>query len=385
MRITNYELFAVPPRWLLLKLETSDGTVGWGEPIIQGRLETVRTAVSELVEGYLLGADPRRIEYHWRKLYQSGYFRGGPILMSALSGIDQALWDIKGRHYDVPIHELLGGHVRDRMLVYHWLGVVHDDPETIAASAREAAEHGYQAFKINLVGEFRPLETPAAVDHAVERFRAVREAVGDDAFVGVDFHGRVSKPMAAELIDRLEPYDPMFIDQPLLPEHADSFGRIADRTAVPIATGERLYSRYDFKPLLVDDAVSIVQPDITNVGGISELRKVATFAEAFDVSVIPHCPLGPIALAACLQVGFATQNVIVQEQSLGLHAPESSRRLECIEEPTAFQFEDGYVERLEGPGLGITVDEGYVREQSRGEVNWHNPVWHHEDGSLAEW
>lgn len=385
MQIIDYELFAVPPRWLFLKLETSDGTVGWGEPIIQGRLETVRAAVSELVEGYLLGADPLRIEYHWRKLYQSGYFRGGPILMSALSGIDLALWDVKSRHYDAPIYELLGGHVRDRMLVYDWIGVVPETPHEVAVSARESVENGYQAFKLNFVGEFRPLETPAAVERAIDRVAAVRDTVGDDAFIGIDFHGRVSKPMTNELIERLEPYKPMFIDQPLLPEQADSFNEVNTGTAVPIATGERFYSRYDFKQLLVNDAVSLIQPDVTSVGGISEMRKVATMAEAFDVSVIPHCPLGPIALAACFQVGFATQNVIMQEQSLDVHDPESSLGLEYLEDPNAFTFANGYVERPTGPGLGIEIDEAYVRQQAQTEVNWHNPTWHHEDGSLAEW
>jgi galactonate dehydratase len=385
MQITNYELFAVPPRWLFLRLETSDGTVGWGEPIIQGRLESVKTAVSELVEGYLLGADPMRTEYHWRKLYQSGYFRGGPILMSALSGIDQALWDIKARHYGVPIYELLGGHVRNRMMVYNWIGVVPESPVEIAESARDGVENGYRAFKLNFVGEFRPLETPAVIEQAIERVAAVRDAVGDDAFVGVDFHGRVSKPMATELVRRLEPYDLMFVDQPLLPEHADAFRRVAEQTRVPLATGERFHSRYDFKQLLVDDAVSIIQPDVTSVGGISELRTVATLAETFDTAVIPHCPLGPIALAACLQVGFATQNVVMQEQSLEVHDPNSSPGLEYLEDPEAFAFDEGYIERLEGPGLGIEIDEAYVREQSQTRVNWHNPTWHHEDGSLAEW
>lgn len=383
MQITDFELFAVPPRWLLLKLETDEGIVGWGEPIIQGRLETVRAAVTELVEGYLLGADPLRTEYHWRKLYSSGYFRGGPILMSALAGIDHALWDIKGRHYDAPVHELLGGHVRDRLLVYQWLG--GEDPAAIADSAKQDHERGYQAFKLNTVGEFRPIETTTAVDQAVERVAAVREAVGPDAFIGVDFHGRVSKPMAAELVERLEPLGLMFIDQPMLPEHTDSFASIAERTTIPIATGERLYSRYDFKQLFVDDAVSVIQPDVTHVGGITELHKIASMAEAFDVSVVPHCPLGPVAFAACLQVGFCSQNVVMQEQDLDLHDPAASQRLKHLDDPETFSFEDGYVERPTGSGLGIEVDEDYIREQAQAQVNWYNPVWHHADGSVAEW
>jgi galactonate dehydratase len=383
MQITDFELFAVPPRWLLLKLETSEGIVGWGEPIIQGRLETVRAAVAELVEGYLLGADPLRIDYHWRKLYQSGYFRGGPVLMSALAGIDHALWDIKGRHYDAPIHDLLGGHVRDRMLVYQWLG--GESPADIGAAAEQNYERGYRAFKLNLVREFRSIETTGAIDRAVERAVAVREAVGGDAFVGVDFHGRVSKPMATELLRRLEPHDLIFVDQPLLPEHAGSFASLAERTTVPLATGERFYSRYDFKRLFLDGGVSIIQPDVTHVGGISEMRKIASMAEAFDVAVVPHCPLGPVAFAASLQVGFCSQNVVMQEQDLDLHDPASSQRLALLDDPGTFDFEDGYVRRPRGAGLGIEVDEPSVREQAQTEVNWYNPVWHHEDGSVAEW
>ncbi|MBX0297126.1 galactonate dehydratase [Haloarcula nitratireducens] len=383
MQITDYELFAVPPRWLLLKLETDEGVVGWGEPIVQGRLETVRAAVSELVEGYLLGMDPLRTEYHWRKLYQSGYFRGGPILMSALAGIDHALWDIKGRHYDAPIHDLLGGHVRDRMMVYQWVG--GDDPGDVAKSAERDRERGYRAFKLNYPQEFRPLETPMAVDRAVDRIGVLRDAIGRDAFLGIDFHGRVSKPMAPELVRRLEPYSLMFVDQPLSPEHGDGFESIATRTTIPISTGERLYSRYDFKRLLVEDAVSIIQPDVTHVGGISEMRRIVSMAEAFDVSVVPHCPLGPVAFAASLQVCFCSQNALVQEQDLELHDPESSQRLALLEDPAVFGFDDGYVERPTGPGLGIEIDEASLRKQAQTQVNWNNPVWHHADGSIAEW
>jgi galactonate dehydratase len=383
MQITGYELFAVPPRWLLLKLETDEGIVGWGEPIIQGRLDTVRTAVAELIEGYLVGADPLRTEYHWRKLYQSGYFQGGPILMSALAGIDHALWDIKGRHYGAPVHELLGGHVRDRLPVYQWLG--GDSPEDVGAAAKQGYERGYRAFKLNFAQEFRALEPPGVIDRMVDRVAAARDAVGDDAFLGVDFHGRISKPMAAELLRRLEPYGLMFVDQPLLPEHGDAFAALADRTTIPISTGERFYSRYDFKQVFVDGAVSVIQPDVTHVGGISELRKIASLAESFDTALIPHCPLGPVAFAASLQVGFCSQNVVMQEQDLELHDPAASERLALLEDPHTFEFEGGYVERPTGPGLGIGVDEERVRERAQAEVNWYNPVWHHEDGSVAEW
>jgi len=383
MQIVGYELFAVPPRWLLLKLETDEGIVGWGEPIVQGRLETVRTAVSELVEGHLLTENPLRTEYYWRKLYQSAYFRGGPVLMSALSGIDQALWDIKGRCYDVPVHQLLGGHVRDRMLVHKWLG--GNNAEELARAAIQSREQGYRAVKTNLPHEFGPLATPTRIDQVVKQVAAIRDAVGDEALVGFDFHGRVSKPMALELLQQLEPYDLAFIDQPLLPEYKDMFKSLSDQTTIPLATGERLYFRSEFKQLLIDDSVSIIQPDVSHVGGITEMRKLASMAEAFDVYVVPHCPLGPIAFAASLQVGFCSQNIVLQEQDLEVHDPESSQRLAYLKDPKIFDFENGYIERLTGPGLGIELDENVIRERAQTRVNWHSPIWHHEDGSLAEW
>jgi len=328
--------------------------------------------------------DPLRTEYHWRKLYQCGYFRGGPVLTSALSGIDQALWDIKGRHYDAPVYDLLGGYVRDRLMVYQWVG--GDEPEEIAESAVRDVEHGYRAIKLNFVGEFRPLETAAAVDRAVRRVAAVRDAVGEEVLIGVDFHGRVSEADgAAELVRRLRPYDPMFVDQPLLPEHADSFGSISDRTAARISTGERFYTRYDFKRAVRRRR---------RLGHTARRRarrrhQRAPQGRRDGASVRrrrhPHCPLGPVAFAASLQLGFCSQNVVMLEQDLGLHDPESSQGWRSWRTRETFTFENGYVARPEGPGLGIQIDEDYVREQARADVNWYNPVWHHEDGSVAEW
>ncbi|QCS44911.1 galactonate dehydratase [Natrinema versiforme] len=383
MRVTDYELFAVPPRWLFLKLETSTGLVGWGEPIVQGRLETVRAAVDEFVSGYLLGKDPLEIERHWRTMYQGGYYRGGPILMSALSGIDHALWDIKGKHYGAPVHELLGGQVRDRVLVHQWIG--GEDEEEIAKAAITRRNQGYKALKMNATAEFRSLEPPNAVERARRRVATVRDAVGDDLYLGVDFHGRVSKQMARRLVEALEPYGLMFVDQPVLPEHSEYLSTLTERTSVPIATGERFYSRYDFKPLLTEGAVTVIQPDVTHVGGITELRKITTMAEAFDVAVVPHCPLSPIAFAANLQVVFSSHNAVMQEQDLSLHDPAESVGLQYLEDPETFEFDDGYVSRPTEPGLGIDVDESYVREQSRADVKWYNPVWRHEDGGIAEW
>jgi galactonate dehydratase len=382
MRLTDYELYQVPPRWLFLRLETSDGRVGWGEPVVEGRARTVRTAVEELLDGYLLGEDPTAIEDHWQTMYRGGFYRGGPVLMSAIAGIDQALWDLKGKQFGAPVYELLGGRARNRVRVYQWVG--GDRPEGVAEAAAEKVEEGFTALKMNATTEMRRVDTPGTVEAARERLATVRETVGPDVDVGVDFHGRVSKSMAKRLATALEPYDPMFIEEPVLPEHNDALPELAAHTSIPIATGERMYSRWDFKSVLEDGAVDVIQPDLSHAGGISEVKKIVGMAEAYDVAMAPHCPLGPIALAACVQVDACSPNVLIQEQSLDIHYNETSDVLDYLADPSVFEFRDGYVELPDGSGLGIDIEEDHVRELA-GEVNWHNPVWRHDDGSVAEW
>ena len=382
MYITDYELFEVPPRWLFLKLTTSDGTVGWGEPIVEGRSHTVVAAVEELLDNYLLGEDPTRIEDHWQAMYRGGFYRGGPVLMSAIAGVDQALWDLKGKQFGAPVHELLGGPARNRIRVYQWIG--GDRPADVGEAASEKVDAGFSALKMNATAELRPIDTPATVNDAVDRIAAVRESVGDGVDIGVDFHGRVSKPMVRRLAAALEPYDPMFIEEPVLPEHNDSLSGIRQSTTIPIATGERMYSRWDFKEVLEADAVDLIQPDVSHAGGITEMKKIASMAEAYDVSIAPHCPLGPIALASCIQVDACTPNALIQEQSLDIHYNETSDVLDYLADPAVFEYRDGFVDIPGGDGLGIEVDEEHVREQ-RGNVDWHNPVWRHDDGSVAEW
>ena len=285
MEIVDYDLYRVPPRWLFLRVETSDGTVGWGEPVIEGRARTVATAVEELFDAHLLGADPLRIEDHWQAMYRGGFYRGGPILMSAIAGVDQALWDIKGKHHGVPAYELLGGAVRDRVRVYQWVG--GDDPSDVAAAAAEQVDAGFTALKMNATGALRRVDTPAEVRDARDRLEAVRDVVGPEVDIGVDFHGRASKTMAAKLAGAIESADPMFIEEPVLPEYNEQLPEIAQRTDIPIATGERMFSRWDFKSILADGAVDIIQPDLSHAGGITEVRKTAAMAEAHDVAVAP--------------------------------------------------------------------------------------------------
>jgi galactonate dehydratase len=381
--ITDYELYEVPPRWLFLRVETSDGTVGWGEPVVEGRSRTVKAAVEELMDGYLLGEDPHRIQDHWQTMYRGGFYRGGPVLMSAIAGIDQALWDLKGKYFGAPVYELLGGKARERIRVYQWIG--GDRPAEVGEAAAEMVSEGFTALKMNGTPEIRRVDNPASVQAAADRLAEVRERVGDEVDIGVDFHGRVTKPMAKRLASALEPHEPMFIEEPLLPEHNDALPEIASHTTIPIATGERMFSRWDFKQVFEDQSVDVIQPDLSHAGGITEVHKIAAMAEAYDVALAPHCPLGPIALASCVQVDATSPNALIQEQSLNIHYNQGSDVLDYLADPSVFEYEDGYVDLPDDPGLGIEIDEAVVRERAEQDVDWHNPVWRHDDGSVAEW
>lgn len=382
MKITGYELYQVPPRWLFLKIETSEGIVGWGEPVVEGKAATVKAAVIELMEG-LIGKDPQNIEDHWNMMYRAGFYRGGPILMSAIAGIDQALWDIKGKFYNAPIYQLLGGKARDTMKVYSWIG--GDRPAEVGTAAKEMIDKGFKAVKMNATEELQVIDTYDKIDAAIARIAAVREAVGPAVGIGIDFHGRVHKPMAKILAKELEAYRPMFIEEPVLPENNEALREIANLTSIPIATGERMFSRWQFKDLLIGGYADIIQPDLSHAGGITECKKIFSMAEAFDVAVAPHCPLGPIALAACLQVDATSYNAFIQEQSLGIHYNQGSDILDYIVDKNVFKYEDGYVKIPDGPGLGIEINEDHVKAMAKIGHNWKNPVWRHQDGSIAEW
>ncbi|MFD4658292.1 galactonate dehydratase [Kitasatospora sp. NPDC058444] len=381
MKITSLETFLVAPRWLFLRVATDEGITGWGEPVVEGRAETVRAAVHELAD-HLVGEDPLRIEHHWQVLTKGGFYRGGPVLSSAVAGIDQALWDIAGKAYGVPVHQLLGGPVRDRLRVYAWIG--GDEPAELVDQARAQVEAGFTAVKMNGSGRLRPIDTPARTRAVVDRVAAVREVLGDERDVAVDFHGRMSAAMARRLLPQLEPLQPLFVEEPVLPEHSDDLRRLVDATSVPLALGERLYSRWDFRSVLTT-GIAVAQPDVSHAGGISEVRRIAALAETYGVTIAPHCPLGPIALAASIQLGFATPNFLIQEQSLGIHYNRGNDLLDYLLDPTPFRFTDGHAARPTGPGLGIEIDENAVRRAAETGHRWRNPVWRHDDGSFAEW
>ncbi len=365
MRITGIELFLVPPRWLFVKISTDKGIAGWGEPIVEGHAQSVHSAVREM-ESYLIGRDPGQIEDIWQTLYRARFYRGGPVMFSAMAGIDQALWDIKGKRHNLPVYELLGGAVRDKIQVYSWVG--GDRPSDVARSALERQQAGFTAVKMNASEEMGYIESFASVEQVLTRVAAVREATGSAFGIAVDFHGRVHKSMAKLLAHELEPYHLLFIEEPVLPENNEALREIASHTSTPIATGERMYSRWDYKHLLHEGYVDIIQPDPSHSGGITETRKIATMAEAYDVAVALHCPLGPIALATCLQIDAVTHNAFIQEQSLGIHYNQGNDLLDYLVDPHVFHYEAGYVTFSSAPGLGIEINEEAVRQAA-----WYRP------------
>jgi galactonate dehydratase len=382
MKITKLELFKVPPRWLFLKISTDAGIEGWGEPVVEGKAETVRAAVEEL-GSQLIGKDARQIEDIWQIMYRGSFYRGGPILMSAISGIDQALWDIKGKALGVPVYELLGGAVRDKMKIYGWIG--GDKPAQVIEGAKERIDNGFRAVKMNGCAEMEWIDSPRKIDDAVKLIYSVREAIGYEVGLGIDFHGRVHRGMAKSFMKELEPVRPMFIEEPILSEHLESFPVLQQYTSAPIATGERMFSRWDFKKLFELGAVDIIQPDLSHAGGISEVKRIAAMAEAYDVALAPHCPLGPISFAAALQVDFSCVNAIIQETSMGIHYNETNDLLDYVVNVEDFKISEGYINRLTKPGLGVVINEEKVRERAAIGHDWKNPIWRNEDGSITEW
>ena len=382
MKITKLETFRLQPRWLLLRVETDDGFVGWGEPVVEGRVAATQACVHEL-ESYLIGQDPRRIEHIWQTLYRGGFYRGGPVLTSALSGIDQALWDIKGKTLGVPVYDLLGGAVRDKMAVYSWID--SDTPEIAARSVKEKMAQGFTTVKMFGTCATGWIDDRKAINDLLERVQAVRDAAGPDVGIAIDFHGRAHHSMARTLLKELEPLKPLFVEEPVLVENLDAFADLHRRSNIPLATGERSFTRWGFKELLERGCADIIQPDLSHAGGIREVRRIAAMAETYDVALAPHCPLGPVALAACLQVDFASINACLQEQSIGMAYNKGQEIDSYLRDPAVFAYQNGYVPLLTSPGLGVDVDEEIVRRSQVPDLAWKNPVFHMEDGSVTEW
>ncbi|AML52121.1 galactonate dehydratase [Falsihalocynthiibacter arcticus] len=382
MKITALKTYLVEPRWLFLKVETDAGISGWGEPVLEGHAETLAAKIGEL-EDFLIGRNPLMIEDIWQSIYRNGCYRGGPVLMSAIAGIDMALWDIKGRYHDAPVHALLGGKVRDFIRSYCWIG--GDRPQNLEVEAAALMARGFDCTKLNATRELRMIDCYREVDRIVAQMGALRDFVGDRMDIALDFHGRVHVPMAKVLLKELEPLRPIFVEDVVASSQIDAMADLAKFTSIPLAVGERLHSRYDFKRVFETRAASLINPDTAHAGGISEMVRIGHMAEAYDVAIAPHCPLGPIALAASLQVDAVCQNAVLQEQSLGMHYNGSVDMQDYLVEGTGFDLRDGCLYIPEGPGLGIEINEEFVVKQALKGHKWRAPEWRHADGSVAEW
>lgn len=381
MKITDVTVYEVKPRWIFVKLSTDEGVEGWGEMISGTKTETVVAGAREMGK-YLIGRDPFEIERLWQEMYKS-FFRGGPINGTIVSGMEMALWDIKGKYFGVPVYELLGGRARDRIKVYSWIG--GDRPEDVAEQALDRRNRGFDAVKMNATEELHYIDSYDKIQAVADRVASIRAACGDGFGIAVDFHGRVHKPMAKVLARALEPYKLMFLEEVVLPENEEYFKEVAALSATPLATGERLVSRWQYKNIFREGVVDIIQPDVAMVGGILEMKKIISMAEAFDMAAAPHAPYGPIALAATLQVDVCSPNVFIQEQSLGIHYNKGFDLLDFVKNKDVFQYENGFVKVPALPGLGLEIDEEKVREVSAQGLQWTNPKWRNYDGTMAEW
>lgn len=382
MKITAFTTFVVPPRWLFLKVETDEGITGWGEPVLEGHAETLAAKIREL-EGFLIGRDPLLIEDIWQMIYRNGCYRGGPVLMSAMSGIDMALWDIKGKAYGQPVHALLGGKVRNRVRSYRWIG--GDRPTNLIADAKALIEAGYDACKLNVTEELQYIDSYRKVDGILRQLTDLRAAVGTAMDLAFDFHGRVHLPMARVLLKEMEHLRPIFVEDAVVSAHIDAMADLQKATSITLCIGERLHSRYDFRAVFEKRAAGLINPDTAHVGGISEMVRIGHMAEAYDIGLAPHCPLGPIALAACLQVDAICYNAVIQEQSLGIHYNQGGDLNDYLLPESRFRVVDGFLPIPDGPGLGIAVDEAVIEDRARTGHAWRAPVWRHADGSIADW
>ena len=383
MKITRIELINVKPRWMFLKMYTDTDIIGLGEPVLEGHNKSVEAVVREF-EDYLIGKDPMQIEHHVQALYKGGFYRGGPLMMSAISGIEQAMWDIKGKYYNCPVYEMLGGRTRDKIRMYTHIKATAiqggNSVQEMVDIAKARVAQGYTALKYSIIPPIKLIENPEETMEHVKRFAAVREAIGNKVDLAIDFHGRVTPANAQRFIELLKPYMPMFVEEPCLPENVDCMVNIARSTTVPIAAGERLFGKYAYRELIEKQAVSVIQPDICHVGGIFEGRKIAAMAENYYMSVAPHNPLGPISLAACLQLDACIPNFLVQEHPVTPDGAELGHGF--ITEP--FVIKEGFIDTPTKPGLGVELDEKAMREREY-DGKWTTPRQYYEDGSIAEW
>jgi galactonate dehydratase len=363
IKITKLETFILRNSWVFVKISTDAGITGWGE-MLKDKSKTCAAGAHQ-VESYLLGKDPRQVIHHWQAIYRHAFYRGGAVLTAIVSGIDQALWDIKGKALGVPVYELLGGPTREKIRVY---GSTQDVTQGRAKACKVSPRaEGRAAYKY--------VESPAFVQKVAKDFAALREKLGPEVDIAIDFHGAVQPQTALLLIKALEPYQPFFYEEPVQCQNVDVLADLAHKTHIPIATGERVFTKWGFREILEKKAASILQPDVCYAGGITELRLIAGMAEAYYVPIAPHNPQGPCSLAASCQIAAAIPNFLIQERGTSTHE-------NLLKVP--FKVENGYLPLPKGPGLGIELDEDKLMAQV-GEPQAYPQTYDRDDGSVVDW
>lgn len=382
MKIVALETFHVKPRWLFVKISTDEGICGWGEPVLEGKSTVVEEAVHVLGTA-ILGENPMNIEHLWQVMYRGSFYRGGAILCSAISGIEQALWDIKGKYLDAPVWQLLGGKCRDKIRMYAHITPNVENPTTeeVCAWAKKRVADGFRSLKTPMFAPVRHIDTWKTVETYIEKFSAIRSTVGKDIDVAIDFHGRISPAMAPVFCRELEPYYPMFIEEPVLPENVDAMVKVAQSTTIPIATGERLFTTWGFREVIEKQAAQVLQPDLSHCGGILQAFKIAAMGANYYCSVAPHNPLGPITLASCLQIDTCIPNFTAQEHPTMSDGHDLGKEL--FRE--VFVIKDGYIDIPTKPGLGFEVNEDAVKEYAY-DGRYACPIeYDPDDHSLGDW
>lgn len=392
-RIDRIETAKVAPRWGLLRILTSQGLEGFGEFTVEGQLDAAEAAVREMAE-FFVGEDAAEVKRLVRGRYDQSFYHGGPHYMSALGGIEMALWDIRGKALGQPVYSLLGGKVRDKVKVYRWAGGNNNSPEAAAEEAARVVGEGARAIKMNACPPLAAIDTYGGIAAAVARARAVRDAVGPGVDVAFDFHGRCNVPMARHLVRELEFANPLFYEEPVRPDYNRWLPEIAALTHVPIATGERMFTVAEFSDVVAAKAAHILQPDLVHAGGIANCAEIAALAEANGIAFAPHCPLSPIAFMACLQVVVQSRAGWILEWSKGIHYNASGASgevdpwLRYIVEKDWEQFSldaDGHLSVPQLAGLGVRIDWDEVQRAARSEVVWRDAVMHLADGTIANW
>jgi galactonate dehydratase len=378
MKIVSVEPFVVDVgtrNWLFVVVETDEGLTGVGEGSLPGHPRAVAAAIEEYRE-YVVGEDPARIQHLWQLMYRQPFFRSGAVTLSAMSAIEQALWDIKGKVAGLPVYELLGGRCHDRIKLYA-NGPGGETMQEYVDSASALVEQGFSAMKTGITEPVRPVQGDGFVRRAADRIEALRDAVGETVEIAFDAHGRLTPAMSIKLARALEQFDIWFLEEPALPENAKGLADVARATSIPIATGERLFTKWAFREVLELGGAALLQPDLSHCGGVLEARAIAAMGEVYYSGFAPHNPLGPVNTIVSAHVGMASPNFVALETCL--YPPEWTRNL--LSEPLAFR--DGYLELSDAPGWGVELDVELCRAHPY--MPYKLPILEHPSGAIADW